>query len=89
MVSLAGPLFEGKGNYMRITAQSSTNVQVLLKSGRHEIIADERLDIGDDDGPDPDGLLAACTIMMVRMYAKRKNWPLEDVQISLNTRKGL
>ena len=76
---------------MRITAQSSTNVQVQIKSGRHDIIADEPLGIGDDAGPDPYSLLlsslAACTIMTVRMYAKRKNWPLEDVHLSLSTHK--
>jgi len=76
---------------MKLTAQSSTNVQVRIKAGRHEIIADEPLGIGDDAGPDPYSLLlsslAACTIMTVRMYAKRKNWPVEDVELSLSTQK--
>ena len=76
---------------MRITAKSSTNVQVRIKTGRHEIIADEPLDVGDDAGPDPYGLLlsslAACTIMTVQMFARRKNWPLEDVELSLSTHK--
>jgi len=55
------------------------------------LIADEPLDIGDDAGPDPYSLLlsslAACTIMTVKMYAGRKNWPLEDVKITLSTHK--
>lgn len=76
---------------MKITARSSTNVQVKIKSGRHEFIADEPLDIGDDAGPDPYSLLlgslAACTIMTVKMYASRKNWLLEDVEVSLSTQK--
>jgi putative redox protein len=78
---------------MKLTAQSSTNVQVRIKAGRHEIIADEPLGVGDDAdaGPDPYSLLlsslAACTIMTVRMYAKRKNWPVEDVELSLSTQK--
>ncbi len=76
---------------MKVTAQSSTNVQVRIQSGRHEFIADEPLGIGDDAGPDPYSLLlsslAACTIMTVKMYAKRKDWPLEDVEISLSTHK--
>ena len=76
---------------MKITAMSSTNVQVRIKTGRHEIIADEPLDVGDDAGPDPYGLLlsslAACTIMTVQMFARRKNWPLEDVELSLSTHK--
>ena len=62
---------------MQITAQSSTNVQVRIMAGRHELIADEPLDIGDDAGPDPYSLLlsslAACTIMTGKMYAGRKN----------------
>ena len=76
---------------MKITAQSSNNVQVRIKSGRHELIADEPLGVGDDAGPDPYSLLlsslAACTIMTVKMYAGRKNWPLEDVKLSLSTHK--
>ena len=76
---------------MIVTAESSTNVQVRIKSGRHELIADEPLGIGDDAGPDPYGLLlsslAACTIMTVQMYARRKNWPLEGVELSLSTKK--
>ena len=76
---------------MKITAKSSTNFQVRIKAGRHEFIADEPLGIGDDAGPDPYSLLlgslAACTIMTVQMYARRKNWPLEDVELSLSTRK--
>ncbi|HUF39539.1 MAG TPA: OsmC family protein [Anaerolineales bacterium] len=76
---------------MTVTAQSSTNFQVRIKAGRHEYIADEPLDIGDDAGPDPYSLLlsslAACTIMTVQMYARRKNWPLESVELSLSTQK--
>ena len=76
---------------MKVTAKSSTNVQVLIKSGRHEFIADEPLGVGDDAGPDPYSLLlsslAACTIMTVQMYARRKNWLLTDVELSLSTRK--
>jgi putative redox protein len=76
---------------MKLTAQNGTNFQVRIKSGRHEFIADEPLDIGDDAGPDPYSLLlgslAACTIMTVQMYARRKNWPLEGVELSLSTQK--
>lgn len=76
---------------MIVTAKGSTNVQVRIKTGRHELIADEPLGVGDDMGPDPYSLmlssLAACTIMTLRMYAKRKNWPLEDIELSLSTHK--
>jgi hypothetical protein len=46
-----------RANNMKVTAKSSTNVQVLIKSGRHEFIADEPLGVGDDAGPDPYSLL--------------------------------
>ncbi|UCD42000.1 MAG: OsmC family protein [Chloroflexota bacterium] len=76
---------------MIVTAESSTNVQVRIRSGRHEIIADEPLGIGDDTGPDPYSLLlgslAACTIMTLQMYARRKKWPLEGVGLTLSTQK--
>ena len=76
---------------MLVNAKSSKNVQVEIKTGRHEFIADEPIGIGDDAGPDPYSLLlsslAACTIMTVQMYARRKGWQLEDVELSLSTRK--
>ena len=43
---------------------------------------------GDDMGPSPFelllGSLAACTAMTVRMYANRKQWPLEKINLSLD-----
>ncbi|MEA3440520.1 MAG: OsmC family protein [Chloroflexota bacterium] len=76
---------------MIVTAKSSTNVQVRIKTGRHEFIADEPLGIGDDAGPDPYSLLlsslAACTIVTLQMYARRKNWPVEGIELSLSTHK--
>ncbi|MGV0813281.1 OsmC family protein [Mycolicibacterium boenickei] len=55
--------------------------------GRHRLIADEPLPIGDDAGPNPYDLvlagLGACTSMTVRMYANRKGWPLEHVRVTL------
>lgn len=76
---------------MKLTAKSSTNVQVHINAGRHEIIADEPLGVGDDAGPDPYSLLlsslAACTIMTVQMYAKRKKWPLDGIELTLSTHK--
>ncbi len=56
--------------------------------GAHLLRADEPRAVGGDDtGPTPYGLLAAalgaCTTMTMRMYANRKQWPLEKVSVSV------
>jgi len=75
-----------------ISAQSKDGLKVQIFAGRHGMIADEPLDLGGDDaGPTPyDFLLsalAACTIMTLHLYAERKGWPLEKVEVELSTKK--
>ena len=60
--------------------------QVSLKSGKHQFLADEPLELqGADTGPDPYSLvlagLIACTSITLKMYASRKDWPLENVHV--------
>jgi putative redox protein len=76
---------------MDVICRSGQNYQVQINTGTHAFIADEPLDVGDDAGPNPYDLLlsalGACSVMTIEMYAKRKNWPLESVEITLKTYK--
>lgn len=74
---------------MSISAHSLENYQVVVSNGHHTMLADEPADLGGDNfGPNPYDYmlagLAACKIITVQMYAQRKEWPLERMDITLN-----
>ena len=61
-------------------------------AGKHAFLADDSDGTGVNDvGPSPYQLLATslatCKVMTVQMYARRKEWPLEDVVAHVNYRK--
>ena len=59
-----------------------------IAAGKHRLVADEPVSAGGGDaGPDPYGYLLAslgvCTSMTVGLYARRKQFPLENIKVSL------
>ena len=59
-----------------------------ITAGSHTFHSDEPREVGgSESGPDPYSLLlaalGACTSMTLQMYARRKEWPLEKVEVSL------
>jgi putative redox protein len=67
---------------------------VNLSDGHaHHWLADEPIELGGaNQGPTPMGMLlgslGACTAITLKMYAARKGWPLQDVQVHLSLQAG-
>lgn len=77
---------------MAISATSGKNYQVQVIAGEHSFTVDEPKSAGGDNaGPSPYDVLlsalAACKIVTVQMYARRKKWPLDSVEVELSTHK--
>ena len=65
------------------------NYVTALKMARHRVTADEPVSLGGQDtGPTPYelllGSLGACTAITLRMYAGRKEWDLQGVDVELS-----
>ena len=68
---------------------SEDNFTTYMKSGDHYFVADEPISFGGNNfGPSPyqyvSAALAACTAMTIQMYARRKEWKVENVTVRVN-----
>ena len=70
----------------RVVARRRKGFTHDVTIGEHSLVVDEPADMGgDDEGPSPTRLLsaslAACTAITIEMYAQRKEWELDDVEV--------
>jgi len=71
-----------------IVEGSAAGFAQSITVGRHHLPSDEPVEAGgQDSGPSPYALLLAalgsCTSMTLGLYARRKQWPLENVVVRL------
>lgn len=74
------------------TVTGTTLYRTEVRTRTHRLVADEPTSVGGgDDGPTPYELLLAalgsCTGMTLRMYADRKDWPLETATVRMTHEK--
>lgn len=75
-----------------IVAEQNHRFTRAIYTEQHQWFADEAKQLGGDDyGPNPYEMLmaalGACTSMTIRMYANRKEWPLDDIRVALTHRR--
>ena len=85
----APPIGAPEGIVRSAEADPNGFLQDITHGTRHHILADEpRAYGGTNQGLSPYGLLsaglAACTSMTIRMYARRKDWPLDHVAVDVS-----
>jgi putative redox protein len=74
---------------MQASARQRSNFTHDVKVRTHALTADEPADVGGDDmGPSPQELLAAslasCTAITMEMYAKRKGWNVDGLEVDVD-----
>lgn len=75
-----------------VTVRSINRYQQEIIAGDHIVFADEPTAVGGDDtGPNPYelllGALGSCKAITVTMYAQRKGWDLQGVEVELTHAK--
>lgn len=87
-VDLLPKLMNAPEGVVRVSEADPTNFVQDISAAGHHLVADEPESYGGSFlGPTPYQLvsagLGACTSMTIRMYARRKNIPLEHVQVDI------
>jgi putative redox protein len=77
---------------MVIAISGKKNYKTELIASGHSLIADESIEAGGGNlGPAPGELLqlslASCTAITLRMFAARKNWPVEEIRVEVGSEK--
>jgi uncharacterized OsmC-like protein len=83
---------QSEAGVVTVRETRAAKYQQEIMSGPHRFLADEPVAFGGlDSGPGPYDLLlaslGACTSMTIRIYADRKELPLERVTVRLNHKK--
>lgn len=76
----------------QVTVRAGTSFRTEIHARDFVFLADEPSDQGGtDSGPMPSelllGALTACAVITAQMYARRKGWPLEGVEIHADNEK--
>ena len=85
-------IMDTQGEQVLVYLNEEENYTNHIYTKRHHVIADEPISLGGSDlGPSPYELLNAavgsCTVLTLKMYAKRKKWDLQEVYVYLSYSK--
>ena len=76
-------------NDVNVKSKATTGYQTHIQIRQHQVVADEPLDLGgQDSAPTPmeyvSAALASCTSITLQMYANRKGWTWEAIEVEVN-----